>query len=116
MKLPAASRGASLAQLEVKLRRPLLEFPVTPDVALDDFTHYTTPAPSARASADKGDFPVPLITPSAWHAFIPAASRGAFGKGFRQRGGLLYHAGVELQGHVQQVRVGPLEPLALLGA
>jgi hypothetical protein len=31
---------------------------------------------------DKGDFPVPLITPSERHEFIPAASRGVFFKGF----------------------------------
>ena len=30
----------------------------------------------ARAYADKGAFPVPLIIPSARHAFLPAASRG----------------------------------------
>jgi hypothetical protein len=35
----------------------------------------------ARAYADKGDFPVPLITPSARHAFLPAASRGVSCKG-----------------------------------
>jgi len=31
--------------------------------------------PRARAYADKGDFPVPLITPSERHEFIPAASQ-----------------------------------------
>ena len=36
----------------------------------------------ARAYADKGDFPVPLITPSARHAFLPVASHGATCKGF----------------------------------
>jgi len=35
-----------------------------------------------RAYADKGDFPVPLITPSARHAFLPVASHGATCKGF----------------------------------
>jgi hypothetical protein len=35
----------------------------------------------ARAYADKGAFPVPLITPSATHAFLPAASRGVSCKG-----------------------------------
>jgi len=35
----------------------------------------------ARAYADKGAFPVPLITPSARHAFLPAASRGVSCKG-----------------------------------
>jgi len=35
----------------------------------------------ARAYADKGDSPVPLITPSARHAFLPAASRGVSCKG-----------------------------------
>jgi hypothetical protein len=37
---------------------------------------------SARTQVDKGDAPLPLITPSARHAFIPAASRGGFCKGF----------------------------------
>jgi hypothetical protein len=32
---------------------------------------------------DKGDAPLPLITPSVRHAFIPAASRGVFCKGLR---------------------------------
>ena len=36
----------------------------------------------ARAYADKGDAPLPLITPWKRHAFIPAASRGGFCKGF----------------------------------
>ena len=34
-----------------------------------------------RAYADKGDFPVPLITPSARHAFLPVASHGVSCKG-----------------------------------
>jgi hypothetical protein len=37
----------------------------------------------ARAYEDKGDAPLPLITPSGRHAFIPAASRGGFCKGLR---------------------------------
>jgi hypothetical protein len=36
----------------------------------------------ARAYADKGEFPVPLITPSAKHAFLPVASHGATSEGF----------------------------------
>jgi len=34
----------------------------------------------ARAYEDKGDAPLPLITPSVRHAFIPAASRRVFCK------------------------------------
>ena len=37
----------------------------------------------ARAYADKGDAPLPLITPCERHAFIPAASRGGFCKELR---------------------------------
>ena len=37
---------------------------------------------SAIAYADKGNAPLPLITPSGRHAFIPAASRGVFCKEF----------------------------------
>jgi hypothetical protein len=37
----------------------------------------------ARPYVDKGDFPVPLITPSARHAFLPVASHGATCKAFR---------------------------------
>jgi len=37
------------------------------------------PAPEV----DKGDFPVPLITHSARHAFLPVASHRATCKGFR---------------------------------
>lgn len=36
----------------------------------------------AKTYEDKGDAPLPLITPSVRHAFIPAASRGAFCKEF----------------------------------
>jgi hypothetical protein len=41
VKLPAASRGASLAQLEFKLRRPLLEVPMMLDIFLNHLTSHT---------------------------------------------------------------------------
>ena len=44
---------------------------------------FTLANPRARAYVDKGNFPVPLITPSERHEFIPSASRGVFFKGFR---------------------------------
>jgi S1-C subfamily serine protease len=37
---PAASRGASRAQLQSKLRRPVLQFPVTHDISPDHFTRH----------------------------------------------------------------------------
>jgi len=50
VKLPGASPGASLTQLELELRSPLLLFPMMLDILLDHFTRHSVSDSAGKIS------------------------------------------------------------------